>query len=902
MPIPPPLHLRCEYLQDPIGIDTTRPRLSWILRHSERGQKPSAYQIIVSSAARRAAGGVGDCWDSGRITTDRHVHIVYGGKKLESRKRYYWRVRWWDKNGRPSAYSKTSLFEMGLLDKLDWQARWISLKKPVRFRSRGTVLQGKFRGDYVQTWAIYLKKEFRAGRGLERARVYVCGLGFYEMSLNGQKVGDHVLDPAQTDYAKTALYSTFDITKLMKPKNEVLISLGNGRHIANFGYGSPRLIAQIELELENGKRQVVGTDESWESGYGPLRENGLYFGERYDGRLEPKMGKGRTVCVKGPPLRAQMMPPIKVVRRLKPKKIWCPGAERRLFDFGQNFSGWVGISIRGRAGTMITLRHGELIHEDGTLNTSPNQNAEATDVYILKGKGIERYEPRFTQHGFRYAEVSGHPKLPKILDVEGCFVHSDVRPGGSFRCAHPLVNRIHRNICWGQLSNLMSIPTDCPQRDERHGWLGDAHLSAEEAILNFDMAAFYTKYLQDIKNAQKKDGSLPDTVPPYLGRLYPADPAWGSAYITIAWHLYLYYGDTRVLEEHFEAMKRYVFFLRRSSKGRIVDRLGKYGDWCPPGSIPPKKTTVQLTSTWFFYHDALLLAKMAGVLKKQKDKQRLTRLAGEIKTAFNNSFLEKDAYQSLRMSPFEKTISQTANVLPLYLDMVPGKKKGKVLDGLVRSVVNDQDFHLDTGILGTRYLLDVLTENGHAETAFRVASQKSYPGWGYMIAEGATTLWERWEKITGGGMNSHNHIMLGSVDAWFYKTVAGVKCLAQGWKKILIKPPLFRNLDSASASLRTVRGDLRVSWRNKGDRFELDCGIPVGSEAEIHIPLLWKDCALAESGRVIWRNGRRFGYQARLSSQKMEDRRIVLNIQSGAYQFRLAKKTGKVENSNRGIF
>jgi alpha-L-rhamnosidase len=891
MPIPRPLRLRCEYLQNPLGIDIRKPRFSWIFRPFERGQKPIAHEIIVSSALELARRSVGDCWDSGREDTDAHFHIEYGGKKLESRKRYYWRVRWWDKDGRRSAYSQTAFFEMGLLDKSDWQARWISLKKPAKFRTRGTVLQGKYRGDYIQTRAIYLKKDFRAERGLKRARVYICGLGFYELSLNGQKAGDRVLDPAQTDYAKTALYSTYDITKMLGEKNEALISLGNGRHIANFGYGSPRAIAQLEMEYENGERQVVGTDETWKSGHGPLKENGLYFGERCDGRHEPKVFKGHTVCVQGAPLHAQMLPPIKVVRRWKPKKTWCPGAERLIFDFGQNFSGWVGITVRGRAGTTLTLRHSELIREDGRLNTAPNQNAEATDVYILKGERAERYEPRFTQHGFRYAEVSGHPRLPRILDVEGCFVHSDVEPGGSFRCAHPLINRIHRNIRWGQLSNLMSIPTDCPQRDERHGWLGDAHLSAEEAILNFDMAAFYTKYLQDIKNAQKKTGSLPDTVPPYLGRLYPADPAWGSAYITLAWYLHLYYGDTRVLEEHFEAMKKYVFFLRRSSKVCIVDNLGKYGDWCPPGSIPPKKTTVALTSTWFFYHDALLLAKMAGVLDKRDDEKRLSRLARDIKTAFNKRFLGPDGYEAVRMSPVERIASQTSNVLPLYLDMVPKKKKSKVLDALLRSVVSDQDCHLDTGILGTRYLLDVLTENGHAETAFRVTSQESYPGWGYMVKEGATTLWERWEKITGGGMNSHNHIMLGSVDAWFYKTVAGVKCLAPGWKKILAKPPLFRNLNSASATLKTIRGDLRISWRRKEDRFELDLRIPVGAQAEIHIPLLWRSGVLKESERIIWRKGRRVKNLEGVSFQGIEDRRIILNSQSGAFRFRMEKNS-----------
>lgn len=889
MTIPPPLCLRCEYLQNPLGIDISRPRFSWVLRHFERGEKPWAYQIVVSSSVSLAERGVGDRWDSGQIGHCGNFPAEYGGKKLESRKRYYWRVRWWDQKSRLSAYSRVAFFEMGLLGKSDWQARWISMKEPQEFRSRGTVLQGKYRGEYIQTRAIYLKKEFRIGPRLKSARAYICGLGFYELRINGQKVGDHVLDPAQTDYKKTGLYSTYEVTKHLQRNNTILVILGNGRHIPNFGYGRPRLIAQIEMEYEGGGRQVVGTDQSWEAGHGPLKENGLYYGERYDERLKPKTSKGKAVCVKGTHLRSQMLPPVKVVQMLKVKKIWRSAPEALVFDFGQNFSGWLKIAAQGRAGTKIALRHAELIHDDGTLNTSPNQNAEATDIYVLGGNGVERYEPRFTYHGFRYAEITGIPKLPRMISVDGCFVHTDVEQTGIFRCANPLINRIHRNIRWGQLSNLMSIPTDCPQRDERHGWLGDAHLSAEEAILNFDMAAFYTKYLRDIRDAQKKDGGLPDTVPPYLRKLYPADPAWGSAYISLAWYLYYYFGDTKILADHFEAMKKYVYFLRRHDQGRIIKKLGKYGDWCPPGSIPPKKTPVELTSTWFYYQDTLRLSKIARVLKKSKDEKRLTGLARSIKNAFNRYFLKKDGYASVRMSPVEKIASQTSNLLPIYLNMVPKKQKNKVLDVLVHSVVSDQDYHLDTGIIGTRFLLDVLTESGYAEAAYRVATQKSYPGWGYMVQEGATTLWERWEKITGGGMNSHNHIMLGSVDAWFYKTVAGVRCLAPGWEKISICPPLFPNLESASASLKTIRGDIRVSWRKKENFFELKAEVPVGAGAEIHIPRLWRNAILKESGRVVWQKGRESKNLEGLSIRTIEDSQIIIGAQSGTFAFRLEK-------------
>jgi len=890
--IPPPQRLRCEYLENPLGIDILQPRFSWALRHFERGEKPAAYEIIVSSKAILAGRGIGDCWDSGRVDSDRTSQVPYGGPQPKSRARYYWRVRWWDSQGRRSAYSRIAFFEMGLLCRPDWRARWISLKGPRKFRSKGTVLQGKYRGEYVQTRAIYLEKEFQTKSRPKRARAYICGLGFYELEINGLKVGDCGLEPAATNYRKSALYSTYDITRFLKSDNRLLIILGNGRHIEKFGYGPPKVIAQIEIDYGSGKRQVVITDASWKAGYGPIRENGLYFGERCDGRIEPKTFKGRAIYVKGAPLRSQMLPPIRVGQRLKPKRVWRPAPETLLFDFGQNFSGWLKLAVRGPAGISVSIRHAELLHEDGTLNTSPNQGAEATDVYILRGHGIETYEPSLTYHGFRYAEISGSPKLPRILSVEGCFVHTDVEPTGTLHSAQPLVNRIHRNIRWGQLSNLMGIPTDCPQRDERQGWLGDAHLSAEEAILNFDMAAFYTKFLQDIREAQRKDGSLPDAVPLYLGHLYPADPAWGSAYITLAWSLYFYYGDTKILASHFEAMEKYVEFLRRSSQGHIIKRLGKYGDWCSPGSVPPKKTPLELTSTWFYYHDALWLSRIAGVLTRREDAKRLARLAREIMGAFNKRFLKGESYESIRLSPVEKITSQTSNALPLSLDMCPKNKKDKVLATLVRSVVDDQDSHLDTGIIGTRYLLDALTENGYADSAYRVVTQRSYPGWGYMAREGATTLWERWEKITSGGMNSHNHIMLGSVDAWFYKAVAGIRCQSAGWEKILICPPLFPGLNSASASLRTIRGDIRVSWKREEGRFDLDVRIPVGAEAEIRIPRPWTDAVLKEGGREIWRNGRRFKDLDGLSFQRIEKNWIILNTGSGAYEFRLKKNSG----------
>jgi alpha-L-rhamnosidase len=899
MKISAPRYLRCEYLRNPLGIDTLRPRFSWIVEHKSRGQRQKAFQIIVSSGFELALEGIGDQWDSAKVESEQTFNANYSGKPLKSFRQYFWRVRWWDKDGNASPFSETAFFEMGLLKKSDWKAKWVSKKSCKEFSSRGTVFQGKYMGKYIHSQTLYLRKEFEAKEEVQRARAYVCGLGLYEMHLNGKKIGDRVLDPAQTDYKKIALYSTYDITSQIKRKNAIGVLLGNGRHIKNYGYGHPRLILQIMIDYKNGNKETIVSDETWKVSYGALNKDGLYFGERYDARLErpgwdePGFDDSKwhsAAVVRGPMLYSQMIQPIRVTKRLKAKRLYSPSPGIYIYDFGQNFAGWARLSVAGPRGTEVRLRHAELIHEDGTLNTAPNQNAEATDVYILKGDGLEAYEPRFTYHGFRYVEVSGFPGVPFLENVQGCVVHTDVEKAGEFFCSNELLNKIHHNIIWGQLSNLMSIPTDCSQRDERQGWLGDAHLSAEEAAFNFDMAAFYTKFLKDIQLAQKEDGSLPDTVPLYFGRLYPADPAWGSAYITLAWLVFNFYGDKRILEEHYSSLKKYIKFLRANAEGNILKKLGKYGDWCPPGSVVPKKTPVELTSSWYYYHDVLLLARISKILEKKGDAQRFSKLAEQIKEAFNKNFLEDDHYKAQQMSPVERSLSQTSNTLPLYLDMVPKEKKEKVLQSLVHSITQEQDYHLDTGILGTRYILDVLTDNGYGDVAYRIVNQRSYPGWGYMVEEGATTLWERWEKITGGGMNSHNHIMLGSVDAWFYRVIAGISSLAPGWKRIRIKPPVFDGLDYATATVRTIRGEARLSWQRRKDSFELMALIPVGSEGEIYIPVMNEDCIVREGKRILWRKGvpiKKDRSDASFSGRK--GKYLVFKTGSGYYKFNSAK-------------
>jgi alpha-L-rhamnosidase len=894
----PPVDLRCESLIEPLGADAPRPRFSWLPVSPDREERQTGYSIMVSSALELCQREIGDFWESGPVESGRTYNVEYGGDPLLSCTRYFWRVRWRNRQGAESPWSESASFVTGFLYEGDWKARWISARTMREFKSRGNVLLGEAGGDDIQCHAFYLRKEFNLREKAVMALAFISGLGCCELRLNGQKAGDRVLDPGWTDYKKRALYSTHDITGLLQAKNAVGVILGNGRHVKYFGYDPPKMTCRIEIETESGERKVILSDESWRTSPGPLQENGLYFGEKYDARLEmpgwdeagcDDSGWEKAIVVPGPPLASQVIPPVRVCQNLKPARIYLSAPGTWVFDFGQNMSGWVRLRVEGPKGTEVRLRHAEVVHEDGTINMGPTENAEATDVYILKGGGLETYEPRFTYHGFRYVELSGYPGEPSNETLEGRFVHSDVEQTGTFSCSNDLVNRIHNNVLCGQLSNLMSIPTDCPQRDERHGWLGDAHLSAEEAVFNFDMSGFYAKFLEDIRMAQKEDGSLPDVAPPYLARLYPADPAWSAAYASLVWLHYEHYGDHKILARHYPNLRKYLDFLGQNAGGHIIKGLGKYGDWCPPGSVVSKKTPVELTSTWYYYHDVLLVAKIAQALGRGDEVKEYGRLAESIREAFNAVFLGDDQYAAIRVSRIDNYPNQTSNVLPLYLGMVPPEKKPKVLESLLKSVVRHQDCHVDTGILGTRYLLDVLTANGQAETAFRVATQRSYPGWGYMIEEGATTLWERWEKLAGPAMNSQNHIMFGSIDAWFYRTIAGLSILEPGWKRFQVKPHVLGGLVSAEASLKTVRGPVRSAWNKEATDFILEVLVPLGAAARVCVPMVFPEGILTESGKVLYRGLRPPDPVAGITPAGREDRHVVFEVSSGAYRFELKK-------------
>ena len=906
-----PTNLRCEYAVNPIGADVLHPRFSWVLNHSERGRLQSAYRILVSSTMENSDNETGNFWDSGKVESDKSVNVEYRGKSLESKACYYWKVRWWDNAGQESYFSEVANFEMGLLVQDDWEARWIG------------------GGDL-------LRNQFAIEGEVKQARAYVCGLGWYELRINGQKVGDYQLDPGQTDYDKVALYSTYDVTNLLKNgENAIGVMLGNGRYaqdwssvpgvfgrVQAYKNASPKVILQLEIQLEDGKCQKLLTNETWKTAKGPIIENDIYNGEIYDARLEKpgwdsfgcddsQWEKARVAAPPGGRLVSQgTFPPIKAIKTIPPIVMTTPRPDVYVYDFGQNFTGWVRLTVSGQRGAEVKLRFAELLHSDGMINVIPNRTAKVTDTYILKGEGAETYEPRFTYHGFRYVEVTGYPGAPNLNSIQGIVVHSAVEPVGEFQCSNQLINKIHENVLWTQVSNLMSIPTDCPQRNERMGWLGDAQLVVEESIFNFNMAAFYTKWLRDIRESQKKDGSISDVAPPHWQR-YPADPAWGTACVIIPWYLYLYYDDERILEDNYRLMKGWVDYLTTIEEGHLI-KFSKYGDWCPPGKFRSLDTPGELISSWCYYHDTFTLSNIARILGKSADAKKYAALSRSTKEAFNKEYLEEDYYSySSKISNtllrfdlcsendkkgYRKRVlyTQTPNVLPLYMEMVPENKKGAVLQNLFENVEITTDCHVSTGILGTRYILDTLTKYGRVDLAYRLATQTTYPGWGYMIREGATTLWERWEYMAGGGMNSHNHIMFGSIDAWFYKVLAGISqdLAAPGFRRVIIKPYIIGDLNYVSTSVNTIRGKVSSSWRREQSTLVVEVTVPVNSEGEVNLPLSGlKNPVIKEGGREIYKNGSYIQGVAGITNGKRDGGYVTFGVGSGAYSFWIGEST-----------
>ena len=846
-----PTGLRCEYLENPMGVDVKQPRFFWVLDHTERGQAQSAYRVMVSSDPAVSSG---DIWDSGKVASAKSTQVVYAGKAMESGKTYYWKVKYWDKGGVEGPWSDTARFDTGLFDKSEWKGAWIGGKNQLR-------------------------REFAVNGRLKRARAYICGLGYHELRINGRKVGGHVLDPAWTTYDRRVLYVTYDVTNVLRQgPNAVGVVLGNG------WYKSRALLLQINAELEDGSKLSFVSDASWRVSNGPILEDSIYNGETYDARLETQgwdrpgfddKAWAQAEAVKGPAgvLSSQMMPAIQVVDTIVPLKMTNPQPGVYVFDMGQNFSGWARLRVKGPAGTDVRMKFAEMLYDNGMINQENLRGARAEDHYVLKGDAEETWEPRFTYHGFRYVELSGFPGTPGPETVRGRVVHSAVRPAGNFAASKDILNRLQRIITWGQKTNLHSIPTDCDQRDERMGWMGDAQGTAEEAMMNFDMAAFYTNFVRDMRDVQDEKGRLSDTVPHVWGG-ERADPAWATAYPLICWYMYQYYGDTRVLEEQYDGLKKYVEFLRSQAENGLV-KFSSYGDW-----VAVEKCPGSIVSSFYYYYDVKILADAARLTGKAQDAALYDKVAGDIRTAFNRE------YYNPKTGDYADG-TQTANTLPLFLGIAT-EKEGGAWGRLFDDIVYKHNSHLTTGIIGTKYIMELLTRTGASDLAYDIAVQTTYPSWGYMIENGATTLWELWQKREGPSMNSHNHPMFGSVGAWLYKALAGINMSpgSAGFESILFQPQMVRDLRHASGTVQTLRGEVGCTWSRTDRAVRVEAVVPVGSAAEIVIPKFnLRNVKVTEGGKAVWENGQYVTGVAGVTGAADKDGVIRIKAGSGRYAF-----------------
>lgn len=843
--------LRCEYRNGPLGVDASAPRLSWTLASSVRGQKQSAYRVLVSRTREALQADRGDLWDSGKVESDQSVNVVYAGAALDSGRRCYWKVAVWDKDGVRSPWSDPSFWEMGLLDAGDWKGQWINDGRP---------LPETDAGFYRDDPAPLFRKQFDLSKPVRRARFYVSALGYVHARLNGQAVGDQHLDPLWTVPNKRVFYSVHDVTRRIQSGTNCLgVTLGNGWYnplpLRLWGrvnlrerlvVGRPQFIAQLVIEFADGTHKLVASDVSWKVAPGPILRNNIYLGEKVDARktitgwdepgLDDSQWKNATVApAPAGALQAQPAPPIKITATIKPVRITEPSAGVYIVDMGQNFAGWARFRFHVDQGTEITMRFGELLYEDSTLNpmTSvcgqikrkrpPADGSPAVawqaDTYIARGGRPETYTPRFTFHAFRYVEITGLPARPSLSDIEGLRMNSAVEPVGSFSCSSKLFNRIQTMCEWTFLSNLFGVQSDCPHR-ERFGYGGDLVATSDAFMLNYDMAGFYAKAARDWHDSALPDGMLTDTAPS-VGIQY-CGVGWAMAHPHIQLQLYRYYGDRRIIEEQYATSRRWLERVRAQNPDHIV-RHGLHDH----EALEKEKTPAMVTP--LYCESARIVARLARILEKEEEAKEYDRLAAEIRRAYTDEFLASG-------TGVVASGIQGAQAFALYLNVLPAEERPAALEHLVRDITAKHDGHLTTGIFGTKYTLDVLSRGDHADIVNNIVNLRDFPGWGYMQQQGATTLWETWRF--SDNTYSHNHPMFGSVSQWFHNWLGGIEPDrdAVGFDRFTFHPQFLDGLDWVRCSHRSVRGPIICNWNHQGDRVVLDLQVPVNSSATLVLP------------------------------------------------------------------
>ena len=896
-------NLLCEYHNNPLGIDVPQPRLSWQMQSERRGARQTAYQIVTASSTASLASREALLWDSGKVEADQSIQVPYAGPVLASGQRVYWQVRVWDEAG-GEAESAPAWWEMGLLDSSDWQADWIT---------------AAWDEDVNQSQpSPLLRRTFDVDNDVVSARLYVTSLGLYELYLNGQRVGDGVLTPGWTSYRHRLQYQTYDVTELLRDgENALGAMLGDGWYRGYMGFTGGRnlygdrlaLLLQLELTYRDGRSQIITSDDQWRAAKGPIQMSDIYMGEIYDARLEkpgwdqPQYDESgwQNVSLLDHPkdgIIAQMAPFICRHEQIQPVEILHSPKGETILDFGQNMVGWVKMRLSGPTGITITLRHAEVLDQQGNLYTE-NLRAAQQIVRFTLADSEAIFEPHFTFFGFRYVSVEGYPGEVAAEDFTGIVVHSDIPKIGSFACSNPLINQLQHNIIWGQKGNFVDVPTDCPQRDERLGWTGDAQVFIRTACFNMNVAAFFTKWLHDLSADQLPNGSVPYVVPDVIihtgpGELSAANgagaAAWGDAAVICPWTIYQCYGDQRLLAEQYESMVGWVAFMRsRADEDTIWRQDFQFGDWLDyrgqDDRLPAPVTNSELIATAFFAYSTRLLAEIAEVLGKTSDAECYAELAQKVAKAFNDEFV----------SPTGRIGSntQTAYVLALHFELLPEAIRPLAAKRLVEEIRRG-GYHLTTGFVGTPYLCHVLSQHGYLDVAYKLLNQEEYPSWLYPVKRGATTIWERWDGIKpdgsfqDAGMNSFNHYAYGAIGDWLYRVVAGIDTDpdAPGYKRVLIQPQPGGGLTSAEATLDSMYGRIASKWTLDNEVFQLEVTIPPNSEGVVHLPV--------QATGNIREGGQPLEQVEGISDMQQEGEKTILTLGSGRYRFVVsqAKETG----------
>ena len=889
--------LRCEYLINPLAVDTPEPRLSWQIESNSRGVSQSAYQIIVASNAAALASNKGDLWDTGKISSNQTIQIAYQGKPLASRARCFWKVRVWDQNGRASTWSNPAQWAMGLMHSADWSAKWIGDKLP----------------SIDNVSATMLRREFKLTSRAKRAIVYASALGVYELHINGKRIGDHLLAPEFTDYHSRTQYQAYDVTAYLRPgANLIGAMLGDGWYAGGIGlarsvmkkprniYGDhPRLIAQLEIEAADAQIERIVTDESWKtSREGPIRSSDILDGEACDARREmpgwnsagfdDKAWKPADVASNARiTLVSQPNEPIRVTREIKPISLNEPKPGVYVFDLGQNMVGWCRLKAQGPAGTKVTLRHAEMLSDDGMIYTDNLRAAKQTDVYNFRGGGVETFEPHFTYHGFRYVEVTGLKSKPQIDAITGRVFNSDMTETGRFESSDPTLNKLWQNILWTQRGNMLSIPTDCPQRDERLGWMGDIQIFVGTGIFNMNMAAFYTKWMRDVRDAQAEDGRFADFSPHPFGKdkVFTGVPGWGDAGIVVPWRLWQHYGDKRMLAENLESGKRWVEFIRSNNPNLLWKnkRGNDYGDWLNSDTLiyegfPNKGGQVpkEIFATMMFAYAADLVSRMAQVLGNSEEAKKYRQLFEEIKAAFNKAYVAEDG----RI----QGDTQAGYAIALHFDLLPEKLRPLAVKHMLEGIERYKG-HMSTGFHSTYRMMLELTAAGHNEVAYKLINNHTFPSWGYSIENGATTIWERWDGYVKGrgfqnkGMNSFNHYAIGAVGEWMYRVIVGINHddAHPAYEHFVIKPYPGGGLKWAKGSYDSIRGKIESSWSVAAGKLKLDVRIPANTTATVFVP--------AKDASNVLESGKPASTATGVKLLRMEEGAAVFLVKSGSYSF-----------------